>query len=253
MRIGRYVNGSGRAASAIGLDSGTWVEARQVEPWRWEPTDRQIEVQRWLPPIEPVDIWAVGKNYAEHAREFGSSLPENPILFMKPTSSVIGEQEPIIIPAACDRGPEVDYEVELAVIIGPNPVRDISEDQALNYVFGYTVANDITARRWQKHGGAEQWVRGKSFDTFCPIGPIMVTAADIPDPQALAVRTRLNGNLMQDGHTSEMIFSVSKLIAFISRDTTLKPGSVILTGTPSGVGFARKPPVFLSPGDEVEV
>jgi len=118
---------------------------------------------------------------------------------------------------------------------------------------GYTCANDVSARRWQKHGGGGQWIRGKGFDTFCPLGPVLVTADEIPDPQTLFVRTRLNGETMQDGNTADMIFTVAELISLLSRDTTLLPGTVILTGTPAGVGFARTPPVFLAPGDEVVV
>jgi 2-keto-4-pentenoate hydratase/2-oxohepta-3-ene-1,7-dioic acid hydratase in catechol pathway len=156
------------------------------------------------------------------------------------------------LPAACGHGPEVDFEAELAVIIG-REAKNVPEDQALEYVLGYTCANDVSARHWQKHGGGGQWVRGKSFDTFCPLGPVLVTADEIPDPQSLSVRCGVNGDRMQDGNTADMIFPVRRLIARISRDTTLVPGTVILTGTPAGVGFTRDPPVFLAAGDRVSV
>jgi 2-keto-4-pentenoate hydratase/2-oxohepta-3-ene-1,7-dioic acid hydratase in catechol pathway len=140
----------------------------------------------------------------------------------------------------------------LAVVIG-RAAKNVPVEQALDYVLGYTCSNDVSARRWQKHGGARQWVRGKSFDTFCPLGPVLVTADEIPDPQVLDVRCLLNGATMQDGNTSDMIFTVAELIAHLSRDTTLLPGSVILTGTPPGVGVARKPPVYLAAGDLVRI
>ena len=157
-----------------------------------------------------------------------------------------------MLPACCQHGPEVDYEAELAVVIGKT-ARNVSEEDALEYVFGYTCANDVSARRWQKHGGGGQWVKGKSFDSFCPLGPVLVTADEIPDPQTLKVESILNGKVMQDGHTSDMIFPVARLIQLLSQDTTLLPGTLILTGTPAGVGFARKPPVFLADGDRIEV
>jgi 2-keto-4-pentenoate hydratase/2-oxohepta-3-ene-1,7-dioic acid hydratase in catechol pathway len=171
---------------------------------------------------------------------------------MKPTSAVCGPGDAIRLPRACEHGPEVDYEAELAVVIGRS-ARDVPAAGALDHVLGYTCACDVSARRWQKHAGGGQWVRGKSFDSFCPLGPVLVTANQIPDPQALTLSCRINGETMQQGSTADMIFSVAELIAFLSRDTTLLPGTVILTGTPSGVGFTRSPPVFLQPGDRVEV
>jgi len=146
----------------------------------------------------------------------------------------------------------VDYEAELAVVIG-RTARNVPQQEALDYVLGYTCANDVSARRWQKRGGGGQWVKGKSFDSFCPLGPVIVTSDEIGDPQALGLRSILNGSVMQDGNTSDMIFPVARLIHLLSQDTTLLPGTVILTGTPSGVGFTRTPPVFLAPGDEIVV
>jgi 2-keto-4-pentenoate hydratase/2-oxohepta-3-ene-1,7-dioic acid hydratase in catechol pathway len=171
---------------------------------------------------------------------------------MKPTTATSHPGTPIPLPRACEHGPEVDYEAELAVIIGRS-ARDVPAERALEHVLGYSCANDVSARHWQKHGGGGQWVRGKAFDGFCPIGPVVVTAEEVPDPQVLGVRCYLNGELMQEGSTADMIFSVAELIAHLSRDTTLLPGTLILTGTPPGVGFARTPPVYLSDGDRVRV
>jgi 2-keto-4-pentenoate hydratase/2-oxohepta-3-ene-1,7-dioic acid hydratase in catechol pathway len=256
MRIIRFLDDEG--ACHLGLDSAADSDEAQImtgsiwSPADLAPTGVDVAVAQLLPPIEPTNIFCIGLNYREHAKEGGQAIPTSPVIFMKPTTAVVGSGEPIRIPAACAHGPEVDYECELAVVIG-TAGRDIPRDQALNHVLGYTCANDVSARRWQKQGGGGQWIRGKSFDTFCPLGPVLVTADEIEDPQDLALRTRLNGTVMQDGHTSDMIFPVAELIAFLSRDTTLLAGTVILTGTPPGVGFARKPPVWLKRGDEVAI
>jgi len=216
------------------------------------PTGRQARIARLLAPVEPANIYCIGLNYREHAAEGGHDLPEMPVIFMKPTSALNHPGDPVVLPRCCRHGPEVDFECELAVVIG-TPGRDIPKTRALDHVLGYTCANDVSARRWQKQGGAGQWVRGKSFDTFCPLGPVLVTADELPDPQVLRVKTTVNGQVMQDSNTADMIFSVAELIAFNSQDTTLLPGTVILTGTPQGVGFARKPPSWLADGDEVVV
>lgn len=210
-----------------------------------------IQIAKLLAPITPCNIFCIGLNYTDHALETGAKNPEYPIVFMKPTSALNHPGESIPIPACCIHGPEVDFEAELAVIIGKN-ARNVSEDTALEYVFGYTAANDISARRWQKHGGG-QWIRGKGFDGFCPLGPVLVTADEIPNPQNLHIRSILNNVTMQDSNTKNMLFSVASLISFLSQDTTLLQGSVILTGTPAGVGFSRNPPVFLHPGDTITV
>lgn len=215
-------------------------------------TDDRLSVSKWLAPVAPPNIFCIGLNYRAHAEETGAKIPENPVIFMKPTTALTNPGDPVPLPAACQRGPEVDYEAELAVVIG-RAAKNVPEARALEYVLGYTCANDISARRWQKHGGGGQWIRGKSFDGFCPLGPVLVTADEIPDPQDLDVQCLLNGEAVQTGHTSDMIFSVAALIAHLSRDTTLLPGTLILTGTPPGVGFARKPPVFLADGDMVSV
>lgn len=177
---------------------------------------------------------------------------EHPIVFMKNSASVIADGEPIVIPPICNEPkPQTDFEGELAVIIGET-CRDVPEAGALNVISGYAVANDVSARWWQKLGSGGQYTRGKSFDTFCPLSdPVSPDA--VPDPQALQLTTHVNGELMQDANTSDMIFPVARLIADLSRGMTLLKGTVLLTGTPSGVGAARKPQRFLEPGDVVEV
>lgn len=201
-------------------------------------------------------IIGVGRNYAEHAAERGADVPDRPMLFTKSFASVILDGEAIRIPGACADpaagGEQVDFEAELAVIIG-RPCRDVSEDEAPGCVLGYCCANDVSARWWQKTGSGGQFFRGKSFDTFCPLGPHIAPATEVADPQALGIRCRVNGEVMQEDTTAKMIFPVATLIAEISRGATLPAGTVILTGTPSGVGAARTPPRFLREGDVVEV
>ena len=200
------------------------------------------------PPLRrPSKVIAVGLNFKDHARESGVELPTTPLLFAKFPSSIIGPGDEIEIPAITD---EVDWEVELAVIIGRR-ARQVSPERALEYVFGYTIANDVSARDVQFSDG--QWVRAKSFDSFCPLGPIVVTAGEFGDPQNRRLSARVNGETMQDSTTAEMVFTVAELISSISAWVTLEPGDVILTGTPWGVGAFRSPPVYLRPGDEVEV
>jgi 2-keto-4-pentenoate hydratase/2-oxohepta-3-ene-1,7-dioic acid hydratase in catechol pathway len=175
-----------------------------------------------------------------------TSMPEHPVAFMKPTTSIAHPGQSIPLPEYRMNGPEVDYECELAVIIG-RTARDVAEHEAMSYVFGYTAANDVTARNWAKSSRT----RGKSFDRFCPLGPALVTADEIPNPQCLALKTTLNGVVVQQGNTADMIFSVAELVSFLSRDTTLLPGTLILTGTPPGSGVTRNPPTYLRSGDRV--
>lgn len=214
-------------------------------------TGQTAVVRKLLAPVEPANILCIGLNYREHAAESGAKIPSYPVLFMKPNTALNHPGDPIRLPA-CQVDSEVDYECELAVVIG-RTCRDVAEAEALGYVLGYTAANDVSARTWQIQRGGGQFVRGKGFDTFCPLGPALVTADEIPDPQALRLKTLLNGKTMQDHTTADMVFPVARLISFLSQDTTLVPGTVILTGTPQGVGFARKPPVWLQPGDEVVI
>jgi 2-keto-4-pentenoate hydratase/2-oxohepta-3-ene-1,7-dioic acid hydratase in catechol pathway len=197
----------------------------------------------------PEKIICVGLNYMDHIREQGGTkpVPQKPVLFSKLTSAIVGPGDPIVHPRATG---ELDYEGELAVIIGRTG-KHISEQKALDHVFGYSIMNDVSARDLQRTEA--HWVRAKGGDTFGPFGPCIVTADEIPDPQALAIRTLLNGEAVQDSTTSEMIFSVRKLIAFASEVATLFPGDVISTGTPAGVGVWRKPPRLLKPGDRVQI
>lgn len=200
----------------------------------------------------PPAIVAIGKNYADHAAEMGGAAPVQLVVFHKNPCAACGDGDAIVIPAICDEhGPQVDFEGELAFVLGRD-AKDVPEDRALSFVSGYAAANDVSARWWQREGGGGQFSRGKSFDTFCPIGPV-APAASVPDPQALRIVTRVNGNVMQDAPTSGMIRTVARIIAEVSRGTTLAAGTVVLTGTPAGVGFGRKPPVFLKEGDVVEV
>lgn len=205
------------------------------------------EVRLLAPVRAPGQILAVGLNYADHAAESGAERPAAPVLFTKPPGAIIGPDEAIRCRAADSE--QVDFEVELAIVIG-RTARRVREADALDYVFGYLVCNDVSARDAQFADG--QWVRGKGFDTFCPLGPWVVTADEVPDPQALALSCRVNGVTYQDGHTSDMLFSVAEILAYTSRFLTLAPGDIVSTGTPPGVGFARTPPVFLRPGDVVE-
>ncbi len=195
----------------------------------------------------PGKIICIGQNYLDHAKESGASKSPYPIIFAKYTNSVIGPGEAIVIPKAVEKP---DYEGELAVVIGRRG-RNIPEAQALDYVAGYMPLNDVSARDWQHH--TSQWIMGKTCDTFCPMGPAIVTADEIPDPQGLSIRTSIAGELLQNGHTSEMLYPVASLIAYISQVMTLEPGDIIATGTPAGVGSARKPPRWLRPGDIVSI
>eukprot|EP01132_Coremiostelium_polycephalum_P002267 gene2267-2790_t len=215
-----------------------------------------IEKIKICPPIDnPDKVICVGLNYMEHAKESGAPIPKEPVLFSKFSSSIIGPNEPIIKPDLSD---EVDYEVELVVVIGKEG-KNIKREEALDYVIGYTVGNDISARDWQLRKSAGQWLLGKTFDTFAPIGPSIVvnpswaalSNESTLDPNQLSLKCILNGDIMQNSNTSEFIFKVEDVISYISNIFTLKPGDIIFTGTPSGVGFTRKPPVFLKRGDTI--
>ena len=200
---------------------------------------------RLLAPIEPVNILAIGRNYKAHAEEWGGGLPAAPVMFMKTTTSVTGPGADVVLPAIAPHA--VDFEAELAVVIG-RTARAVSRAEALDYVLGYTCANDISARDCQR--GDEQWCRGKSFDTFCPLGPWIETELD---PAGCAIQGRVDGEVFQDASTSLLVFDVPYLISYLSAGMTLLPGTVILTGTPGGVGSARQPPRYLQPGSVTEV
>ena len=202
----------------------------------------------WFAPVpRPGKILCIGLNYRDHAAESNMPIPEKPVVFSKFSTAVIAPGEPVVLPSASK---QVDYEAELAVVIGRR-AKHVTVDRAYHYVLGYTAFNDVTARDFQFADG--QWQRGKSCDTFAPMGQTIVTTDAVPDPHKLPIKLTLNGETMQDSNTDQLIFGVPALIEFISQTITLEPGDVIATGTPPGVGFARKPPVFLKPGDDMEV
>lgn len=216
------------------------------------PTGENAEVARLLAPVAPTQILCIGLNYRQHATETGARFPERPVLFVKGINTLQHPGEPIWLPRAL-RSDEVDYECELAVVIG-RTAKNVTREQALDHVLGYTCANDVSARDHQIRLGGGQWCRGKFFDTFAPLGPCLVTPDEIPDPNRLRIATVLNGERVQDWNTNDMIFDVPAIIAYLSGSTTLLPGTVILTGTPHGVGMARKPePRWLRAGDEVSI
>ncbi len=251
MKITRFRSPDGSIGFAKMDADGTAHRLRGGLFTGFEETGEAVEIAKILAPVEPVALLCIGLNYRQHAAETGAALPEWPVLFMKAISSVQNPGDPIVLPRWMRSG-KVDFECELAVVIG-RACKNVRREEALDYVLGYMCANDVSARDWQKEGGGSQWCRGKSFDTFCPLGPVLVTADEIPDPGALRIRTIVSGEVMQDCATSDMIFDVPALIEFLSGSTTLLPGTVILTGTPHGVGMARKPPRFLIPGDRVVV
>ncbi|XP_018618062.1 fumarylacetoacetate hydrolase domain-containing protein 2A isoform X1 [Scleropages formosus] len=202
-----------------------------------------------LPPVtSPDKVVCVGMNYRDHCLEQNAPIPKEPIIFSKFPSAITGPFDDIILP---DESQEVDWEVELAFVIGRKGKR-IKEEEALSYVAGFTVANDVSARDWQTHRNGKQWLLGKTFDSFCPLGPALVITTMLKDPHSLGIRCRVNGTVVQDSNTNQMIFNIEKLVAWVSKFVTLCPGDVFLTGTPPGVGLFRKPPIFLKKGDVVE-
>lgn len=214
-------------------------------------TKKEITFRQLLAPLEAPLIIGIAQNYRAHSLEMNGKLPDRPVYFIKMPGSLVGQGDSILLPRNL-RSDKVDYEAELAVIIGRS-CHNVSAAQALNYVWGYTCANDVTARDWQKEWGGGQFCRGKGFDTFCPLGPWVVTRDAVPEPGNLRLRGWLNGELMQDSNTSDLIFPIPELIEFLSGSTTLPAGTVILTGTPAGVGTARKPPRYLRVGDTFTV
>lgn len=248
MRIARFEAADGRVLfGRLESDAEAFPLIGSVfdAPLRFEPA--AVRVGRLLAPILPPNIFAIGRNYKAHAEETGSSVPEAPMIFMKATTALNDPGGRIVIPPSAPS--EIDYEAELAVVIG-RPARNVDAGAALDYVLGFTCANDVSARDCQRND--KQWARAKGFDTFCPLGPWIVTR-DSLDPDNCRVISRLNGQTMQDSNTSKMIHSVRALVSYLSHQFTLLPGTLILTGTPEGVGMARKPPVFLKPGDTIEV
>ncbi len=215
------------------------------------PTDEAVTVYRLLAPLNPTAILCIGLNYRQHAIETHAPLPQYPVLFFKNPASVQHPGEPIVLPRWL-ASKKVDFECELAVVVG-KAAKNVRREDAFDYILGYTCGNDVSGRDWQKEGGGSQWCRGKSFDTFAPLGPCLVTRDEIPDPHALRIRTIVGTETLQDSSTGDMIFDIPTLIEFLSGSTTLLPGTVILTGTPSGVGMARNPQRFLQAGETVTI
>ena len=251
MKIIRYSDSSGQINHAAQQADGSALVIEGDLFGDYRVTDQKADVAKLLAPVDPRAILCIGLNYKFHAEESGMAIPENPVLFMKSPGAVQNPGDPILLPTHL-KSNSVDYECELAIIIGKKAT-NVSKEDASDYILGYTCANDVSARDWQRNGGGGQWCRGKTFDTFCPLGPVLVTPDELPNPNALKIKTILNGEAVQDWNTNDMIFDVPTLIAFLSADTTLLPGTVILTGTPQGVGMARKPPLWMKTGDSVTI
>ncbi len=246
MRIVRFSN-AGKIASGILRNDMITVIAGNIYG-QWNETNQAVPLSevKLLSPVDALSLLCIGKNYQSHADECNSDLPKAPLLFIKAVSSLNGPDMPVFLPSP-KVSSQVDFEAELAVVIGKAAKR-VSEAEALDYVLGYTCANDVSARDCQFGDG--QWARGKSLDTFCPLGPWLETELN---PSNLKIEGRLNGKVMQQARTSDLIFNVPRLISYLSQGITLTPGTVILTGTPAGCGFARKPPVWVKDGDVYEV
>jgi 2-keto-4-pentenoate hydratase/2-oxohepta-3-ene-1,7-dioic acid hydratase in catechol pathway len=258
---------------ACGVFNGEYIDVNAADPempstvrgllelgldWQrraWDALPRGVvrhdpaHVKLLAPVPDPRKIVCIGLNYRDHAAESGVPVPAEPVLFCKYPTSLIGHGAEIVLPSVSH---EVDYEAELVVVIGRKG-RHIPRDRALDHVGGYAVGHDVSARDWQLNKPGKQWMAGKTFDTFAPVGPELVTPDEVPDPQNLGIRLRLNGQTMQDSGTNQLVFGVAELIAYLSQVFTLEAGDLIFTGTPPGVGMARKPPVWLKPGDRVEV
>lgn len=246
MRLTRYQDPQGRiqyAANGNRIEGDIYGE--------YTVTAEKADVVKLLAPIQPTGILCIGLNYRQHAAESGMKVNDWPVLFTKSINTLQHPADPIELPVHL-KSDEVDYECELAVVIG-KACKNVSREHALEFVLGYTCANDVSARDWQIARGGGQWCRGKSFDTFSPLGPCLVSPDEIPNPNALQIKTLLNGDVVQDSNTADMIFDIPELIEFLSGSSTLLPGTVILTGTPQGVGMASKPPRWLKPGDEVVI
>ena len=251
MKIIRYQDAKGTIGYAAQPTDGPALKLQGDIYGEHRATNERVEVKKLLAPVAPAVFLCIGLNYRQHAVETNAKIPEFPVLFMKSIAAVQNPGDPIQLPTHLQSG-EVDYECELAVVIGKKG-KNICREHALDHVLGYTCANDVSARDWQRKWGGSQWCRGKTFDTFAPLGPCLVTRDEIPQPNNLAIKTILNGKVMQEANTNDMIFDVPRLIEFLSGSTTLLPGTVILTGTPGGVGMARNPPVWLKPHDTVTI
>ena len=248
MRFIRHLTPNGPAWATLTPDGATRAMHGDLLG-DFHVTETPVAPTKILAPLMPTNIIGIGRNYPEHAAEGGKPVPKRPMWFMKTTQTLQNPSDPIVLPASSTK---VDYEGELAIVLGRDTLNATTEN-AIDHVLGYTIAIDVSARDWQYELGGGQYNHGKSFDTFCPLGPMLVTPEDIPNPNNLRLITRINGEVRQDSSTAEMVFDVASLISFLSTDRTLPAGTVILTGTPSGVGFARQPPTWLQPGDSVEV
>jgi len=254
MKIYRFESTAGQLAYGTGdnVQAGSEVDTLQGDLFTGlQPSGEKATVARLLAPLEPRALLCIGLNYRHHATETNSPFPQFPVLFFKNPASLQHPGGPIELPKWLSSS-KVDYECELAVVIG-RAAKNVPRAEALDYVLGYTCANDVSARDWQKEGGGSQWCRGKSFDTFCPLGPCIATREEIPNPNALRISTKVGDELLQDWSTDDMIFDVATIIEFLSGSTTLLPGTVILTGTPHGVGMARQPVRYLAAGETVTV
>jgi 2-keto-4-pentenoate hydratase/2-oxohepta-3-ene-1,7-dioic acid hydratase in catechol pathway len=252
MNIIRYLDPAGQSHYASEQPDGSALLIEGDIYGDFRVTQTKAEIVQLLAPVVPTQILCIGLNYKRHAEEAGAKLPERPVLFVKGINTLQHPGAPILLPRHL-RSDEVDYECELAVVIG-KPCKNVTPEEALDYVLGYTCANDVSARDHQLKLGGGQWCRGKFFDTFAPLGPRLVTPESLPNPNALRIRTELNGETVQDSNTADMAFDIRAIISYLSGSTTLVPGTVILTGTPSGVGMATKPePRWLRAGDVVTI
>ena len=253
MKIIRFVDEAGNIQHGNQKPDGSTTILEGDILGEYHDTGIPSAVSKLLAPIVPVDILCIGQNYARHAAEGGSPVPKNPVLFMKNIGSLQNPGDPIILPKKFN-SVATDYECELGVVLGKECL-NVSAERALEHVLGYICVNDVSERDWQLKPdlSGTQWCRAKTFNTFAPMGPCLVTTDEIPDPNTLGIKTILNGTVMQDWNTDDMIFNVPTLIEFLSSGTRLLPGTVISTGTPHGVGFARNPPVFLQNGDTVTI
>lgn len=252
MKLLRHLTPQGPAWAAASSD-GSWQAIEGEVFGDYRVTDTIVTPGRLLAPVPftPPAIFGIGLNYRRHAAELGRAIPPHPLVFMKSPNTVAAHDDTVEIPRTLP-SEAVDYEGELAVIIG-RTCKNATRENALSFIFGYTIANDVSARDWQFDLGATQFCQGKSFDTFCPLGPVLVTPDELGDARGLALRTRVNGELRQEGDTGDLIFDVAALIVFLSASKTLLPGTIILTGTPGGSGHGMSPRRYLRPGDRVEV
>ena len=250
MKIVRYQDSSGNIHYGEERDEETFRIKGDIFG-EYRSTGEVADLAKLLAPVDPEIILCIGLNYRFHAEESGSPLPKYPVLFIKGRNALQSPGDPIELPRKL-MSEEVDYECELAVVVGKE-CKNATLENALDYVLGYTCGNDVSARDWQRKKGGGQYCKGKGFDTFAPLGPRLITSDELDDPNALSIQTRVNGKTVQDWNTNDMIFNVREIIAFLSGSATLLPGTVILTGTPHGVGMARNPPLWLKPGDTVEV